>query len=208
VLVVAKQPNAIYMIPALMLGAPAFVVAWRLWAAALAERGGGAAAVLERGVAVLLVALLAAQGFGVVKLVRELADDRTRALVADDVRFARCARVYSYAASSPAFALLLADYLTGSRFAGRLAERRPADVYWLDHWWDHSRVVARDWRGPIDLGRVLAAAPCAMFRGSHWWVTEPLLKKLAPGLTFDAACSTRDETIVTRGVGCDGRPLR
>jgi len=206
VLVVAKQPNAIYMIPALMLGAPAFVVAWRLWAAALAERGG--AAVLDRGVAVLLAVLLAAQGYGVAKLTRGLADDRTRALAADDSRFAGCARVYSYAASSPAFALLLGDYVTGSRFAARLAERGPADVYWLEHWWDQSRVVLRDWRGPVDPGRVLAAAPCAMFRGSHWRVTEPLLKTLAPGLSFDARCSTRDEAIVTRGVGCDGRSPR
>jgi hypothetical protein len=207
VLVVAKQPNAVYMIPALMLSAPAFVVAWRLWSVALAGRGGRAAA-LDRGIAVLLVALLAAQWFAVVKLTRGLADERARALAADDSRFARCARVYSYAASSPAFALLLGDYVTGSRFASRLAERGPANVYWLDHWWDQSRVVLRDWRGPADLAEVLATAPCTMFRGSQWWVTEPLLKKLAPGLTFDAACSTRDETIVTRGIGCDGRPLR
>ncbi|MBI3113157.1 MAG: hypothetical protein HYZ04_01425 [Rhodospirillales bacterium] len=205
VLVVAKQPNAIYMIPALMLSALAFVVAWRLWAAVMAERGRAA---LDRGIAVLLAALVAAQGFAVVKLTRSLADERARALAADDARFARCARVYSYAASSPAFALLLGDYVTGSRFAGRLAEQGPANVYWLDHWWDQSRVVLRDWRGPADLAQVLATAPCTMFRGSQWWVTEPLLKKLAPGLTFDAACSTRDETIVTRGVGCDGRPLR
>jgi hypothetical protein len=195
------------MIPALMLSAPAFVVAWRLWSVALAGRGGRAAA-LDRGIAVLLVALLAAQWFAVVKLTRGLADERARALAADDSRFARCARVYSYAASSPAFALLLGDYVTGSRFASRLAERGPANVYWLDHWWDQSRVVLRDWRGPADLAQVLATAPCTMFRGSQWWVTEPLLKKLAPGLTFDAACSTRDETIVTRGIGCDGRPLR
>jgi hypothetical protein len=206
VLVVAKQPNAIYMIPALMLSAPAFVVSWRLWAVVAAERGGEAA--INRGIAVLLVALLAAQGFAVVKLSRGLTEERTRALTDDDARFARCARVYAYAASSPAFALLLADYITGSRFADRLAKTGPANVYWLEHWWDQSRVVVRDWRGPADIAAVLASAPCTMFRGSHWWVTEPLLKRLAPGSTFDATCSTRDETIVTRGVDCDGRPLR
>ena len=139
---------------------------------------------------------------------RGLADDRDRALAVDDGRFRACARVYSYSASSPSFALMLGDFMTGSRFAERLAGILPANDYWLEHWWDQSRVVLRDWRGPADLAQVLATAPCTMFRGSQWWGTEPLLKKLAPGLTFDAACSTRDETIVTRGIGCDGRPLR
>lgn len=207
-LVVAKQPNAMYMIPALMLSAPAFVVAWRLWRAAIVERGGGAA-VLDRAVAVLLAALLVAQGAGVARLTGELAETRTRALAAaDDSRFARCVRVYSYAASSPAFALFLADYVTGSRFAGRLADRQPAGVYWLEHWWDQSRVVLRDWRGQVDVARVLTGAPCVVYRGTHWPTTARLLAQLAPGQTFDARCPTGEETTVVRGVGCDGRPPR
>ncbi len=207
VLLIAKQPNAMYLIPSLMLGALAFVVAWRLWSVAAAGDA-RVAAILDRGPAVLLAVLLVAQGAAVVRLVGGLADDRAHALAAaDDSRFARCARVYSYAASSPAYALQLADYVTGSRFAGRLAERGAAGIYWLEHWWSQDRVVFRDWRGPADIAAVVGRAPCVVFRGSHWQVTEPLLMKLMPGLAIDARCRNGEETTATRGVGCDGNPL-
>lgn len=204
VLVVAKQPNAMYLIPSLMLSALAVVALWRSWAAAASPRG---RAVLGRGLVVLLAALVAAQGASVVRFTGELAGQRGRALLAaDDSRFGACARVYAYAASSPAFALMLADYAAGERFSERLAARGRDDVYWLEHWWDQSRVVFRDWRGPADIAAALADAPCVVVRGTQWAITGPLLRKLAPGLTFDGRCRAGDETIVTRGVGCDGGP--
>ncbi|HEX9701450.1 MAG TPA: hypothetical protein VGA19_01265 [Rhodospirillales bacterium] len=208
-LIVAKQPNAMYMIPSLVLSAPAVVVLWRLLAPAVAGRAAGRAdgpRWLGRGFAVLLAAVLAAGAFGTVRLAGELAADAKPALAADNDRFRACARVYAYAASSPSFALLLGDYVAGGRFGEQLSQVIPANDFWLEHWWDQSRVAFRDARGPADMAAALGRYPCVMVRGSHWFVTGPLLKKMAPAQTFDAACSTRDEIIHVRGAGCDGKP--
>ena len=206
VLMVAKQPNAIYLIPSLALSALAIVGLWRL-AAAIVGEGAGARR-LERGMSALLALLLVAQAAGVAGLARGLADDRDRALAVDDGRFRACARVYSYSASSPSFALMLGDFMTGSRFVDRLAGILPANDYWLEHWWDQSRVVFRAVRGPADMTATLARYPCAVLRGGHWPLIKTFLGALAPGLSFDATCSTRDETIFVNGAGCEGKPGR
>ncbi len=199
VLLVAKQPNPLYLIPSFVLIPTAFVLVWRLGDGLLAGRS------LRPGVAVLLALLVAAEGYGVSKLIVESGEKSHLALAVDNDRFGRCARVHAYASSSQSFALMLGDYVTGSRFAGRLAELRPAGDYWLEHWWDRSRLIFRGWRGPEDLSQVLGRYPCAVFRATHWNIIEKLLEETAPGLTFDATCSTGKETILTRGVDCDGR---
>lgn len=204
VLLVAKQPNPLYLIPSFVLIPIAFVLVWRLGEGLLAGRISWARS-LRPGVAVLLALLVAVEGYGVSKLIGESREKSHLALAVDNDRFGHCARVHAYASSSPSFALLLGDYVTGSRFAGRLARLRPAGDYWLEHWWDPTRLIFRGWRGPEDLSQVLGRYPCAVFRATHWNIVERLLGEMAPGLTFDATCSTGKETILTRSVGCDGR---
>jgi hypothetical protein len=148
--------------------------------------------------------LLVAQSAGTVGLVRGLAADRDRALALDNDRFRTCARVYAYAASSPSFALLLGDFMTGSRRGERLAGILPANDYWLEHWWDQSRVVFRGARGPADMAATLTRYPCVVLRGGHWPLIRPFIGALAPRLSFDATCSTKDETILVSGARCDG----
>ena len=87
-LLIAKQANAIYMIPSFVLIPLAFVLVWRLGERLLSKP-------LAPGVAVLLAALVVAQGFGVFKLSGEQADNRDLALSVDMERFSGCARVYS-----------------------------------------------------------------------------------------------------------------
>ena len=198
VLLIAKQPNAIYLIPSFILIPLAFVLVWRLGEGFVSRS-------LGPGVTVLLAVLVVAQGAAVIRLGYEQADKSRAALSVDMGRFESCARVYSYAASSPTYALMLADYVTGGRFAERLAALGPGNDYWFEHWWDQSRLVFRSWRGPEDLGETLARYPCIAVRASHWYVLERLLPETKPRLTFDRMCPTGSETIAVSGVDCNGR---
>jgi len=206
VLLVAKQPNAMYQIPSFVLIPLAVVLVWRLAGGMLAARP-GAVRVLGPGLAVLLVALVAAQGYGVSKLGRQLGQDHKAALSIDQGSFGRCARINLYASSSPSFALMLGDYVTGSRFSERLAAIRPANDYWLEHWWDQSRLVFRGWRGPEDITQVLNRYPCVVYRGTNWRSMDRLMPEAVPGLRFDAKCKAGKETIATAGADCDGRAV-
>ena len=198
VLLIAKQPNAIYLIPSFILIPLAFVLVWRL--------GEGFVSIsLNLGVAVLLAVMVATQGVAVVRLGQSQADKSRAARSMDMDRFKSCARVYSYAASSPSYALMLADYVTGGRFAERLAAQGPGNDYWLEHWWDQSRLVFRGWRGPQDMRETLAGYPCLIVRASHWHVLERLLAQTKPGLSFDRMCPTESEPFAVSGVDCSGR---
>ncbi|MBC8339908.1 MAG: hypothetical protein H8E39_14595 [Alphaproteobacteria bacterium] len=201
VLLVAKQANAMYMIPSFVLIPLAFVLAWRLGERLLPRS-------LATGAVVLLAALVIAQGAGVARLGKELADDRRAARSVDMDRFKSCARVYSYAASSPSYALMLADYVTGERFAGWFSANRPGNDYWLEHWWDQNRLVFRDWRGPEDMRETLARYPCVAVRASHWYILERLLPETMPELIFDKMCRAGKETIAVRGADCSGQVIQ
>ncbi|MFQ5764280.1 MAG: hypothetical protein ACE5GT_05075 [Rhodospirillales bacterium] len=206
VLLVAKQPSAIYLIPSLVLIPLALVLVWRLGTVLAVERGLPKAP--GRALATVLAVLVVAGGLGATRLTGELAEKRQAGLALDNDRFAACARVHAYASSSRSFALLLGDYVTGSRFGPRLAGLHPANDYWLEHWWDQSRLVFRGWRGPEDMAQTLGRYPCAVLRVSHWARIKELLPETLPGLAFDARCSTAYETILVRGAGCDGRLRR
>ena len=200
-LLVAKQANAIYMIPSFVLIPLAFVLVWRLGEALLSRS-------LGPGVAVLLAALVAAQGIGVSKLVRETAANRDQALSVNMDLFKGCARVYSYAASSELYALMLADYVTGSRFGGLLGKMIAPGDYWLEHWWDQHRMVFRDWRGPKDMSKVLKGYPCAVYRATDWATIERLMPQVMSGSAIKKICKAGPETIATHGIDCDGKPLQ
>ena len=118
--------------------------------------------------------------------------------------FQSCARVYSYSASSPSYALLLADFVTKERMANKLAKQGAGNVFWLEHWWDQSRIVLRDWHGPIVADTALEKFPCLVIRASHWYILERLLPSANPKLTYDKLCFTGNETLAVRGIDCSG----
>ncbi len=207
VAMVAKQPNVLYLVPTFVLIPLAFVLVWRLGREMIGDRRPWDR-LFRPGLVLVLAFMVVAQGFSVSRLINESGEKTRTALSVDAAQFDRCARIYAYAASSRSYALLLGDYVTGSKFAGRLAAQGPDNDYWLEHWWDQSRLVFRGWRGPEDMAQVLARYPCSVFRGSHWKIIDRLLPETLPGVMFDADCSAGKETILTRGVGCDGRLLR
>jgi len=199
-LLIAKQPNAVYMIPSFVLIPLGFVLVWRLGGAVLGRS-------LGPGVAVLLAALVVAQGLAVSKLSREVMANRDHALPGhalpgNDARFSRCAQVYSYAASNQSYALMLGDYVTGGRFAGRLSALGPSNVYWLEHWWDQRRAVFRDWRGPKDMAKTLNGYSCTVYRATNWPLLERLLPEVLTAPGIDHICKAGPETIATRGIDC------
>ena len=196
VLVVAKQPSAVYLIPSIMLSGLTLALLWRLYARRPWH---------IRGTWALILALAIAQGAGIVRLHGELRGLKSAALSLDNDRFSSCLRAYSLFASSRTYALYLADYVTGSRFSERLRAQEPATDFWFENWWDPSTVSFRDWTGKRDLSQTLEGYPCAVIRGGSMSRIEPYLAAAAPGVSFAKTCSTPDETVLTSGVNCAGR---
>ncbi|MSO85849.1 MAG: hypothetical protein EXR04_07900 [Rhodospirillales bacterium] len=203
VLAVAKQPTANYMVPAYMLAPLSVILFYRFvaglgWGDAVWRRRAAAA------VAVLFAAVAVAQTFAVRRQYVELEGKRAEARMIDNDRFAACARIYSFPASSSSFALFLGDWWTGGREGAAVASRVPAN----DLWFEQNTMKLRDAYGPRDLGRVLAENRCVFLRGGHPGPIGDFLASHAPGVRFDRACSSREETVLTRGVDCAGRPIR
>ena len=204
ILLIAKQPSAIYMVPSLVLAALAAALLYRLLVG-LRLGAGPARRRHDWAVAALLAGLAVAQTFAVIKTDREIRDRRAAAGALDNARFKACARIYFLHASSPSFAFYLASHVTGQTFAGRLAERMPPNDFWLENWWRPDTVQLRDWKGPRDLRQVLDSYPCAYVRGTFGGRARAYLARAAPGVPFDAACSTGKEFVYTLGVDCGGR---
>jgi len=198
VLLIARQPNAMYLIPSFILIPLAFILVWRLAQEFIHKN-------LGFGIGVLFVGLIIAQGAAVIRLGQDQEKKSQAALSFNMNRFQTCARVYSYSASSPSYALMLADFLTRGRMAKKLAVQGLENEFWLEHWWDQSRIVFRDWRGPAVIEKILPNYPCLVIRASHWYVLEQLLSNTKPAIIFDEICSVGSETVAVRGVDCSGR---
>jgi len=201
--VVAKHPVAFYMIPSYMVSAPSLLLSVRLlWSlrptGRFLDRWGRHAGMLA--VAGFIVAQVAAT----VRLDDELSRLNHTALALDNNRFELCSRVYIYAASSPVFALFLADEVTGNRFAARLAELYPGNNYWIEDWYDQMDVTFRNWKGPQDFQDVLNGSRCLFVRGNRPGGIERFIKSYAPGVEPSMACSAGVETVATVGVDCEG----
>ena len=203
VLTVAKQPTANYMVPAYML-APLSVILFTRFVAGLGLGGATSRRRAAAGGAVLLALLAAAQTFAVRRQYVELEGKRAEAKRIDNDRFAACARIYFFPASSPSFALFLGNWWAGGRQGAAIASRVPAN----DLWFEENTMDIRDAHGSRDLGRVLADNRCVFLRGGHPGPIGDFLAALAPGVRFDTSCSSREETVLTRGVDCAGRPIR
>jgi len=199
VLAVAKQPTANYMVPAYMLMPLAAVLLYR-FVAALGWGGDVVRARWRTAVSVLLVALIAAQAFGVKRQLADLAGKHAHARGFDDGRFAACTRIYFFPAGSPSFALHLGDWWTGSRHGAAIKARVPA----TDLWFEQNTMDLRDALGSYPVDRARAERSCVFMRGGHPGPISAFFARHAPDARFAATCSTRDETIFTLGVDCKG----
>jgi hypothetical protein len=200
VLAVAKQPTANYMVPAYMLLPLAAILFYRF----VAGLGWGHETVRRRTrttVAVLLIALIAAQALAVRRQYVDLAGKRAEAAKVENGLFAACTRIYFFAASSPSFALFLGDWWTGSRQGTQVAGLVAADEYWFEQ----NTLDLRDAQGSRDLAQIVKDSRCVFLRGGNPGPFAEYLARHAPGIAFDRACSTRDETVLTWNVDCAGR---
>ncbi len=206
VLLVAKMPSGHYLIPSFVLSALSIALIARV----IGGFGAGTPAVRRRAgqaFAVLVAALVVAQGVAVARLGVELRGQHRAAASVPADRFAGCARVSFYSASSPTYALYLANYVTGERYSDRLDALAPGNEFWFQDWFRHKTAEVRDWHGPRPLPELLEAYPCAVFRGTGPAHLVTYLTDTAPGRPVDATCRAGAETILTMGVDCDGRPL-
>ena len=198
VMLIARQPNAMYMIPSFILIPLAIILVWHLGQEFIPKNLGGI-------VAALFLVLIITQGSAIIRLGLAQAEKSKVARSIDMSLFKSCAKIYSYSASSPFYALLLADFVTKGRMANKLAMQSTDHVFWLEHWWDQSRIVLRNWHGPVEISGVISKYPCLAIRASHWYILERLIPSIRPKITFDELCLTGDETLAVKGVDCAGR---
>jgi len=202
VLAVAKQPTANYMVPAYMLMPLATILFYRF----VAGLGWGAETLRRRvrlAVLLVLLASIAAQPFAVRRQYAELVQKRADAARVDNARFAACARIYFFPSSSPSFAFFLGDWWTGGREGDAVARRVGANEYW----YEQNTGDLRDAHGSRDIARIVADNACVFLRGGHPGPIGEHLARHVPHVRFDRACSTREETVLTWGVDCAGRPI-
>lgn len=200
VLAVAKQPTANYMVPSYML-APLFVVLFWRFVAGL-ELGSETLRRRARlAVGLLLVAGIAAQGFAVARLDRELVGKWAAARTLDEEAFDTCTKIDFFPAATPAFALLLGDWWTGSRFADEVAARVPAGTYWFEQ----NTMELRDAHGPVDGKAVIEGASCVRLRGGHRGPVNEYLSGKLPGLAWRERCRVGEEFVFTLGIACSDK---
>ncbi|HLN23331.1 MAG TPA: hypothetical protein VK558_05030 [Patescibacteria group bacterium] len=197
-LLVAKQPSAHYVLPALELSGVTAALLWLLmlrevktW---MAQRRR-----IENGFVVLLAFLAAAQTFAVVRQDRELASWRAGSLSIDMARdFPACAHVYVELASGPSYAWFYNHIYGSNRYAARLKPVSPASDYYFLAWRGH----LENWDGPVSPAALMAAYPCITIRG----IDLPRMRSIAPifGAAFDKAvvCPAGMESVLVAGATC------
>ncbi|WP_245644308.1 hypothetical protein [Magnetospirillum moscoviense] len=203
VLMIAKQPAAHYLIPALMLTGPTLAAAWSLSSPLMTP------AAHHRLWLIVSAVLVSATIPAVWRQTRELATWTAEAQSVDMARFGACAKVFFDSSSSAGYALHRGDMNAQGRYSPRLAEFMPADEYfWYtnDHtYWSRGLM---QWTKAHTLPELLTRHGCAVLRGSQTWTMRPELAKVMPNLTFDDSCRVGEEDIFTIGVRCDGSRVR
>ncbi|MBC8159158.1 MAG: hypothetical protein H8E94_07490 [Alphaproteobacteria bacterium] len=200
ILIVAKHPDAHYLIPNLVLSGLTVALIYRV-VSRLANVSPRARFWSREVVAVVFGVYLLVQGAAIVAQDFELREWRADAESVDNTKFGQCAQVYFQFASDPTYALLLSDYI----LEGRLADRIAPHVAPNELWFDVVSGTFRDLFGETDMLDALAEYPCAFFRGQDRGIMETYLDKNVPGITFSDACSTDIETVLTSGVDCQGK---
>lgn len=206
-MMVAKQPTAFYMIPSYMLAAISILLSVRLIWSMRPERWRVPFDPAIAG-ALAFAIFVAAQTAGVERLVNEMSHLRDEARQSDPEKFKVCARIYVYAASTPVYAMFLANYVTDKNFSRQLAQKFPANDFWINDWWEWEATRLEDWRGERNFTEVRAAYPCMYVRGARPGAVEKYLADQPGGTAgFDFSCKAGIEKIAVLGVDCQGHLL-
>jgi hypothetical protein len=200
--IVAKQPSSHYMIPAFCLGGLSLALSVRLvtdpsWWSDFALRR------VLRGVNVLVVALVIAQGFALVGAEKDFRKFRGAALALDTASFKNCAQVFFFPASHPDFALLMGHALTGYRYGEQVKAHVADTSYYLADGLTSKVPQIRNADGRVALKDLMGQYPCMVFRGGHEHRLLGFLNREGlANLKFDATCPSPYETAYTLGTGC------
>ena len=200
IVVVAKHPDAHYLVPNIVLSGLSVALFYRL-VSQLVTVSPRVRFWSREAVAVVFGIYLLVQGATIVAEDFQLREWRADAESVDNSKFGHCAQVYFQFATDPTYALFLANHVTKGRLADRIAPYVAPNVLWFE-------VVSgtfRDLFGEADMLDALAEYPCAYFRGQERGIMETYLEENAPGVTFSDACSTDLETVLTAGVDCQGK---
>ncbi len=204
VLLVAKQPTAFYLIPSYMFSALSLVLSFRLlWSARprswrLPVTGTFLASLFVVGFSV-------GQANGLHRLSKHLEINSEMANAVDNARFNHCTQIFINAASTPVFAMFLADRVTGWQHSEVLKNVHPRKNFWIDDWLDQTKFTLRSWSGVHVFADVWRDSQCLFFRGDRANGIVNYLKSVAPGIVYDLSCTKGPEVIVTVGVDCEGK---
>lgn len=197
--VAAKQPSGHYMIPVYAFGGLSLALSLRLLTVDVRRA--------PRVLGVLAVALIVAQTASVKRLHKELADRNRDAVLPHHLLtapvYAQCAQVSFYPSSSPDFALLLADAVTGHKITAAIAPHIASGRFAVSDWMPGDPIEIRSGDGPVRLETILETYPCTVLRGGHPHRLRDLLaSEKQEGLKFDDICRTRFETLYLLGARC------
>ncbi|MBI3444607.1 MAG: hypothetical protein HY055_04450 [Magnetospirillum sp.] len=201
--VVAKQPAAHYLVPALMLTGPSLAMVFMLSAKVFPARSH---LKVWSALAALLV-LISAQATW--KQTAELARWTREAQSLDMAKFAACAKIDYDSSSSLPYALQRGDMNSLARYSAKLAQFMPKDHYtWFinEHsWWSHGFM---QWNRPMVVSEVVASYPCTVFRGNQGYRLAAWARDEFPGFKPDDRCEVGEESVFTMGIMCDGSAPR
>ena len=203
---VAKQPNAYYMIPSFMLSPLSVILSVRYLSALISFDRYRYASQQVVGT-VLFLAMVIAQIPGIQRLDRELKSLNQQSAQANVETFNHCARIYHYPASTLVFALFLADRVTGYRFTNELEGMSQANDFWIEDW-AMKEAQVRNWAGEVNGNQIVADYPCLYFRGNRKGRVEEFLRNFSPDTSTTTTCSIPNEKIITVGVDCLGNLIK
>jgi hypothetical protein len=186
---VAKQPVAYYLIPALLLSGLTLAILVQLFADSEKKR---------LGVSIAALALAVSQGVTFYGQDKELRATQRMALSFDMTRFASCSKVYYDFASSPDYALYMGNIWSSRRFTKELEAKASKDAYFFNFYTGRPE----RWDQPVDLKKLVADSQCTIFRGAWENVITGQVAPRVPGIKYDGVCKTGEETIFTVGIGC------
>jgi hypothetical protein len=198
-LLVAKQPSAHYVLPALELTGPAAALVWL--AAGELEAVANRAVPFRRAYAGILAVVLALQAVAVVRQDSELVRERDGSMAVVMARdFPSCAHVYRDLASSPALAWFDNVMYGSRRYVGRVAPMLPKNDYFSLSW--GSGATVETWRGPVAPAELILDYPCIALRGTNLDVLRGLATSFGAYFDGAAVCRAGSEFVLAAHAPC------
>ncbi|MEC8875850.1 MAG: hypothetical protein VX395_00195, partial [Pseudomonadota bacterium] len=205
ILLIAKHPSSLYLIPVLMLSSIVIVINFQLWFQFgdnfLRER------IIKTTVGLICFGIML-QVASIYQNVRDYYSYHQETTKISESEFNQCARIYFPWASSQSFALYWGNNLAGQTFNKELKEIIPKNDFWFsvhevrkdevrDFLLRLAKPGLRNMGGPIDDMSILKSYPCLYFRGTDKRQFYKFLPQLLVDKNMNSTCSRLQEHILT-----------